>query len=349
MIRRVAIAIPALNEARHIGGLIAAFTRLGSDQVVEILVADGGSTDGTREIVRDAARNDPRVRLIDNPQRLQAAGLNRAVAAADPRANTVIRIDAHARYPDDYVEKILEAFEASGAAMVATRLRTVGITCLQRGIAAASNSRLGTGGSAHRVGGTSGFVDHGHHAGMDRTTFEASGGYDETFVANEDAELDYRIRRLGARIWLASDIEVEYQPRASLARLAAQYWRYGRGRARTFLKHGERLRPRQLLPAVLVLGLGGCLLLAPVQPLFLLIPVSYAGAVALGSIGLAIRSKSRCALFAAPAAIVMHLAWGTGFIATLLSARRGRRASPSRGIVGPKEGAPLLVPRMQRK
>lgn len=339
MIRQVAAVIPTLDEAAHIGGLLEKLAR--SPSVIEILVADGGSADGTRAIVEQAALADPRIRLIDNPKRLQSAGINRAVRAAEPRANTIVRIDAHAGYPDDYVERILEAFETSGAQMVATRLRTTGHSCLQRGIAAAANSRLGAGGSAHRIGGEPRFVDHGHHAGIDRAAFERAGGYDENFATNEDAELDYRIRLVGGRIWLASDIEVDYEPRATWRALLRQYWRYGRGRAATYVKHGEQLKLRQALPPLLTLLLGASLLLAAFQPLLLLIPLLYAAALAAGAIGLAYRSASRCALFAAPAAAAMHLAWGAGFVATLLTARRDKGADLKRARLDAREGTAL--------
>lgn len=347
MSRCVAVVIPTLNEAAHIGRLLHSIAA--SPTVAEILVADGGSTDGTREIVDQAALADRRIRLVDNPKRLQAAGINRAVRQADARVDTIVRVDAHSHYPADYVERIVKAFDTSGAQMVATRLRSVGRTCFQRGVAAASNSRMGSGSSAHRIGGRPGFVDHGHHAGIDRSLFQRIGGYDESFVTNEDAELDYRIRRAGGLIWLASDIEVDYEPRATFRSLLLQYWRYGRGRAGTYLKHGERLRPRQMLPPALAAGMGACLLLAPLQQLLLLAPAAYTGLTGLGGAGLAIRLKSRCALLAGPAAMAMHLAWGGGFIAALLSARRGPRARARSGRVNDLGGTPLLIPRAQRK
>lgn len=329
MSRTVAIVIPTLNEEARIGGLLAQVSRLPGDLVVDIMVADGRSTDRTRALVEEAARMDPRVRLIDNPARLQAAGVNRAVAVADPRADTIVRIDAHAFYPDDYVPCIVAAFAQTGADMVAIRLNTQGQTCLQRGIAAAQNSKVGSGGSAHRVGGYRGFVDHGHHAGMDRAMFVSVGGYDERFAANEDAELDSRIRRAGGRIWLAGDIEALYFPRRTLSALWRQYRRYGQGRARTFLKHRERLRARQMLPPLLPIAILGSLLLAPVLPWLLAVPALYA-ALLVGTAFALVRQTGRsCALFAAPATATMHLAWGIGFLACVLDRTERRRFSLS--------------------
>ncbi|QXQ07592.1 glycosyltransferase family 2 protein [Sphingosinicellaceae bacterium] len=326
---QVAVIIPTLNEAERIGDLLAQIAQQPADLVLDILVADGGSTDGTQAIVTTAAGLDARIRLVDNPERIQSAGVNRAVALADCHADILIRVDAHAHYPDDYVPRIVAAFAATQANMVAVGLRTVAKTCVQRGIAAASNSRIGTGGAAHRVGAPSGFVDHGHHAGMSRAMFERVGGYDRSFVANEDAELDLRVRKAGGRIWLAADIQVEYLPRSTLRRLFIQYWRYGRGRAQTFRKHGERLRPRQMLPPLLVIALASAILLSPLLPALLLLPLAYVMALSVATFMLWRKSPSVCTLLALPAAATMHIAWGTGFCAALLSTSARPVRSPS--------------------
>lgn len=332
-----AVIIPTFNEEAHIGALLDQLARQPEAVVAEILVADGRSTDATRAIVRDHAKRDRRVRLVDNPARLQAAGVNLAVREAHRAIERIVRIDAHSRYPDDYVLRLLAALDARQADSVVVRLDSIGEGCTQRAIAAVSNSRIGTGGSAHRVGGVSGFVDHGHHAAFRRATFEAAGGYDPDFEANEDAELDVRIRRLGGRIWLAGDIEVGYFPRRTLAALARQYFRYGSGRARTWLKHRERLRLRQMAAPLLVLGIAAALLLALATPWALLLPAAYLAILTAHGIGLAIAARSACLLLAAPALAVIHFAWGTGFLYRLFFARaRGRR---DRAVMQHKEGA----------
>jgi succinoglycan biosynthesis protein ExoA len=325
MTPRVAIIMPTLNEAEGIGWLLAQFSREPVDRVVDILVADGGSTDGTRDIVRDASRCDDRIRLIDNPDVIQAAGINKAAAMVKADVDILIRIDAHANYPNDYVQKILDAFAQSGAAMVAIRLKSNGFTTRQRGIAAASNSRFGTGGSAHRVGGFSGFIDHGHHAGMDRAMFDQIGGYDESFVANEDAEFDARVRAAGGRIWLAGDIEIAYHPRPTFSALFRQYRRYGQGRAQNWAKHREALRPRQIAPVLIVSACGAALALAPILPLMLFVPVTYVATISAATVGLLRRTPRLSTLLAAPAMIVMHWAWGIGFMSQAITAAFRRK------------------------
>jgi succinoglycan biosynthesis protein ExoA len=319
------VIIPTLDEIGPIGPLLDQLLAEPDDVVGEVLVADGGSTDGTREIVSAAARSDPRVQLIDNPDRIQAAGINRAFARANPRFGVIVRVDAHAGYPKGYVGRVGRAMAITGADSAVVRMETIGESCLQRAIALASNSRIGTGGSAHRMGHISGFIDHGHHAGMTRAVFERTGGYDPTFEANEDAELDYRIRHSGGRIWFAANISIRYTPRRTLKGLARQYFRYGSGRARTFLKHREPLRIRQMLPPIALTGVVGGMLLAPLNSACLVLPIGYGAIVSIAAAATAMRTRSACALLMAPALATMHFAWGSGFLHRLYVHMRTQR------------------------
>jgi succinoglycan biosynthesis protein ExoA len=308
------VIIPTLNEIAQIDVLLTQLLAEPADVVGEILVADGGSRDGTREVVADFAKRSSRVRLIDNPERIQAAGVNLAVAAADWRFHTIIRVDAHALYPADYVARLLASLDATGADSVVVRLTTKGHGGFQSAVAIAQNSRIGTGGSAHRMAGASTWVDHGHHAAFRRTLFEQAGGYDTSFEANEDAELDARLRGLGGRIWLDATIPVIYYPRVTIRGLARQYFRYGSGRARTSSKHSERLRLRQMLPPAVAVAIGGSLIGALLVPALLVIPLVYALALFSASAVFAVRERSVVGLMAAPALATMHIAWGAGFL-----------------------------------
>ncbi|MBB5685755.1 glycosyltransferase family 2 protein [Sphingobium boeckii] len=313
-----AVIIPTFNEAAHIGGLLEQLLRQKRDVVGQILVADGRSQDATRAIVAQIAAANDRVHLIDNPDRLQSAGINRAAAAADPAHGILVRMDAHSGYADDYVARLIRTLQERDTESVVVRLRTVGRTCMEKAIAAVSNSIFGTGGAAHRIGGQSRLIDHGHHAAFRRDAFQSSGGYDVHFIANEDAEFDYRLRRAGGRIWLAADIEVDYFPRSTLGALARQYWRYGRGRAQNFLKHREKLRARQLVAPLLVVMLAASTAVSLVQPYALALPLLYAAGCCAAALWLALRARSICVMLAAPALWAMHLCWGAGFITTMV-------------------------------
>ena len=195
----VLIVIPTLNEAEHIGPLLDSLSGKLEGMQARLVVVDGGSTDQTRAIVE--ARTSDRIALLRNPQRLQSAGLNLAADKfADDRTKWLLRLDAHARYPDDYCDRLLDEARLHGADSVVVSMDAVGSGFWQRAIALAQNSRFGNGGSAHRLAGAGRWVDHGHHALMRMDAFRAVGGYDAGFSHNEDAELDLRLGEAGYRI-----------------------------------------------------------------------------------------------------------------------------------------------------
>ena len=330
---RVLVAIPTLNEAPHIETVLRQIIE-GDPMAAasEVLVLDGGSTDGTQAKVTALAEEFSGLKLLHNPGRTQAAALNMLLAEDYADVDVLIRADAHAAYPARFVERLVESLRANEAQSVVIPMDAVATEgCFQRGLAWIADTKLGAGGSPHRGGAASGYVDHGHHAAFDMATFRRLGGYDVRFIANEDAEYDRRVTESGGRIWLDAQIRIGYFPRGSARGLWRQYYRYGVGRAQTCLKH--RIRPglRQLIPAVHVILLGLSTLLLPVSPAGLLWPLVYSALVLAAGASMAIRRKSACGLYGALALAVMHTAWGLGFIGQLLrgvlAERKGDQAA----------------------
>ncbi|MCB1348537.1 MAG: glycosyltransferase family 2 protein [Maritimibacter sp.] len=318
--RKILVAIPTLNEERFIGATLDdLMAQAPQMRDVRIVVADGGSTDRTREMVAEAAKKYPNVSLIDNPGRLQAAGVNEVVTCcAEPQHEILVRVDAHARYKPGYVLRVADSLIEHDAAAVATVMDSIGDTCFQKGLAWVVGSKVGSGGAGHRGGRKSGYVDHGHHAGFDLAIFRAVDGYDTTFIANEDAELDFRIRDRGGRIWLDATIRMGYIVRESHSKLLRQYWRYGRGRAQTLRKHQIRPRLRQVIPPIAVVGSVLGLALAPIFPIALAVPGLYLLLVVVTTAYFTRKHRSACGLWGASSLISMHFAWGLGFLAELL-------------------------------
>jgi succinoglycan biosynthesis protein ExoA len=317
------VVIPVLNEERHIGTILASLLVQLQDEEAEILVMDGGSSDGTRSIVTAVAATNEMVRWIDNPGRTQSAACNLAAENLAPQSRILLRVDAHAAYPRDFVFQVINALRTTGATSVVVPMRTVGIGAQQRAIAAAQNSRLGNGGSSHRRIAASRFVDHGHHAAFDLDFFRSVGGYDRSFTHNEDGEFDVRGLRAGGRVWLCSEAVIDYFPRDSLSGLCRQYVRHGRGRARTTRKHGLRLKARQALP-LLLLPMTAIGLLSPVLPWIGIPGGIYLCSSVLWGMVTAVKRRDPALLLMGPAAVVMHLSWATGFFDGWLRARPGR-------------------------
>ena len=331
----IAIAVPTLDESAGIANVIATLLDgVSTDRAVRLYVADGGSADRTRAIVTTIAQADPRVILLDNPDRLQSAAVNRVARAAAGWADILIRADAHSGYPADFVVRVADALAASGADSVVVPMDSVGSGCLARAIAWVSDTRIGSGGSAHRGGRTSCWIDHGHHAGWRLDRFLVAGGYDESFSHNEDAELDCRIVRGGGRIWLDAEIRLTYSVRTSLRALWRQYRNYGRGRSRTVRRHPGSMRLRQLAVPAFVGANAVALLAAPLLPATLALPVAYALLLGATSLRVAVARRSACGLLVGAAALVMHVAWAAGFAEGMLTIRERRWQETGQGSDG---------------
>lgn len=331
--RRALIVIPALNEAKVIETVIAQI--LADEGLVDplVLVADGGSTDGTRDIVARIAERDPRVRLLPNPGKLQSCGLNLAARVVGGDRPWLVRVDAHADYPPNYASTLIEEARAMGAHSVVVSMDTRGEDWFQRAVAAAQNSVLGTGGSAHRLATHGQWVDHGHHALFHADSFEKVGGYDESFSHNEDAELDYRLAQAGGRIWLTEKVRIGYYPRSTPQALWKQYFSYGKGRARTVLKHFMPLKIRQAVPLAIAPAVAS-LALAPFFWAFAIPALLWAFAALSLGVVVGVKQRDAAALASGPAAMIMHLAWSAGFWAQLFT-WRGSPGS-SGGLMSPQ-------------
>ena len=312
------IVVPTLNEARHIGPLLEALLVEAEAMDARIVVADGGSTDGTQAIAAAIAADHMRVVLIHNPKRIQSAAMNLAVAEHAAGAEYVIRIDAHGKYPPDYCRVLVVQAELLGVDSIVVPMTTVGQSTFQRAVATAQNSLVGTGGSAHRTGKSAQQVDHGHHALMRIAAYRSVGGYDESFRFNEDAELDYRLGKAGYRVWLTDATSMTYFPRATASGLFKQYFGYGGGRARNILKHRMKPRVRQMVPLVIL----PIVLLAALSFLhwIFLVPLLAWGLACFGLGALAAWQHVKdygLPIAQAPlvgvAAMIMHFAWSSGF------------------------------------
>ncbi|WP_274631342.1 glycosyltransferase family 2 protein [Arvimicrobium flavum] len=321
------VVIPCLNEAEHIEALIDRLSPSANRLGMKIVVVDGGSVDGTQEIVKTIAAAKPEVSLLYNARKIQSAAVNLAVEELGDQFESFIRIDAHGDYPEDYCDRLIEEAEASQAASVVVSMATKGFGAFQKATAIAQNSRLGNGGSPHRHGAKGHWTDHGHHAFMRVAAFRSVGGYDESFSHNEDAELDYRLRAAGHRIWMTDKTFMVYYPRASVPALFRQYLGYGRGRAKNILKHRAMPKIRQMIPLMVfpvVVGMSLAFL-----NLAALLPAGLWAAACLGyGAWMAVSQRNPYAPLAGFSAMVMHLAWSAGFWLQLLNFRKREAPAP---------------------
>jgi len=319
----VSVVVPVLNEQRYIERSLGAV--LGQDypaERFEVLVADGMSTDATREIIRGFQQKHHNLRLLDNQQRRRAAGLNVATAAA--RGDIIVRVDGHCEIDRDYLRRCVAHLGNGEVVGVGGSIETVGETPLAHAIAVAMSSRFGVGSSTFRTTqNESLLVDTIAFPAYTRRAVERAGPYDEKFHWNEDDEYNYRLRKLGGKLLLADDVHSRYFNRRSLGALAYQYFHYGYWKVSVMRKHPRQMQPRQFAPACLV----GGLLVALVFALFFSVAWwgfgGLLGSYLLANLSasmLAARKESWRTLAMLPWVFAtLHFSYGAGFLCRLFA------------------------------
>lgn len=316
----VSVIVPCRNERRYIEAFCSGVLgqRLPPGWRLELVVADGQSDDGTREVLERVAESDPRIVCTDNPERIVSTGLNRALRLA--RGEVIVRMDVHTEYADDYVAQCLAVQEETGADNVGGPWHAQPDPQggpMQHAVAAAFQSRWVAGGALSRRLDYDGPVDTVYLGSWPRASFERFGGFDEQLVRNQDDEHNLRIVKGGGRIWQSSRIRSVYRPRASLSQVFRQYLQYGYWKPFVMKKHGQAASARQLVPAILVATLACAALLALAGGLrWPLGGVAAAYALAVAAMAGAVAAENRLgvdALCRVPAVIATyHLAYGVG-------------------------------------
>jgi glycosyltransferase involved in cell wall biosynthesis len=336
------ILMPVLNEEAHVERSIEAILNQRFKPGLEVLVIDGGSHDRTPEILEAFARKEPRVRILDNPQRRIPNALN--IGLRHARGEYIVRMDAHAYYPPDYISRGIERFEAGGVACVSGPQVPHGEDAWSRRVALALGTRLGIGGASFRNPTREIETDTAFTGVWRRSTLLELGGWDERWPINEDAELAARIREAGGRYVSLPEMAARYVPRKSLSALALQYWRYGHYRVQTALHHpGTGLRRSHILPPAVSLAFAAAV--AAPRRLRRLRRLANRGLLAYGVVLCAGTFEAAGADDADPRDVVwlpvvftvMHLSWGAGFLAgsvrfgiPIAALARLLRASPRR-------------------
>jgi GT2 family glycosyltransferase len=254
----ITVVVPVRNEERFIANTLHEL--LGQDypkERFEVIVADGGSTDRTKETVAGIAEANPQVRLLDNPKRLSSAGRN--IGFKNGRGDIYLVVDGHCHIGHDQLFKnIVACFEKSGAQCLGRPqpLDPPGLSDFQKAVALARASRIGHGGGSLIYSDHEGFVSPvSHGAVYKREVFDKMGYVDEAFDVCEDVDFNYRVEKAGFKTYMSPSIAIRYYPRESLGALWRQMVRYGRGRYQLLRKHPETFSATGLAPVVLVAGL----------------------------------------------------------------------------------------------
>jgi cellulose synthase/poly-beta-1,6-N-acetylglucosamine synthase-like glycosyltransferase len=338
----VSVVMPVRNEERYIAESVSRILSQDYDGEIELVIALGPSRDRTAQVVRGLADSDPRIKVIDNPTGQIAAAINLALAAS--RHAVIVRVDGHSMLPDGYIRTAVDTLRETGAVNVGGMMAAEGVTPFQQAVAWAMTSPFGVGAAKNHTGGEAGPAETAYMGVFRRAAIDQVGGYNEEFRVAEDWELNHRIRKAGGLIWFQPAMRVTYRPRATLAELGIQYFRYGRWRRVVAREHPGTINLRYLAPPAAaglvavgtLAGLAGVAALvagaAGAWPELLTIgfalPLGYAAGILAVAAYAARRLPLRVAARVPIALATMHMSWGSGFL-----------TSPRSLVPGPGPGA----------
>ena len=316
--------MPVRNEAgyieRSLGSVLAQDYPL---EQMEIIVADGMSTDQTRALIAGFQTRFPRLKVIDNPGKIAPTGLNRAIAQAS--GDIIVRVDGHCEIAPDYLRRCVHYLQSGAADGVGGPIETIGETLSARVIATAMSSAFGVGGSAFRtIKDQTMLTDTVAFPAYTRKIIERAGPYDEELVRNQDDEYNYRLRKLGAKILLAADVQSRYYSRSTFRKVFKQYYQYGYWKVRVLQKHPRQMSLRQFVPPAFVAALLVGVLAASFLPLGAWLLAGILGCYLLANLLASARSASKSDAFGSHLLLLpivytaLHISYGLGFLVGLI-------------------------------
>jgi succinoglycan biosynthesis protein ExoA len=310
----LSVLIPCRNEVRCLGRCLASV--MASDYPadrMEVLVMDGASGDGTREVIAAWTASYQQIRLVENPRGTTPAALNRGLDAA--RGEVIARVDAHAALASTYFSRAVDYLESTGAESVGGRMRT---RAQREGpwsgaVTAALTHPFGVGGSQFRTirrgpGEEPRWVDTVFGGCWRREVFERIGRFNERLERGQDMEFSQRLRRAGGRILLAPDLVSEYYARTELRSFWKHNWTNGVWAVLPYAYSQAPVRARHLAPLALAFGI-----LAAPMPLKLWMAAFYVAANLTASAQVAWTERNWRYLAQMPVAFAsLHVPYGVG-------------------------------------
>jgi GT2 family glycosyltransferase len=293
--------------------------------LLEVIVADGMSTDGTREQIENiASSSDISIRVVDNPGRIAPTGLNHAIAVAT--GDVIVRVDGHCEIDKDYVSNCVTLLESTDSAGVGGPIETVAESPQADAIAIAMSSKFGVGGSAFRtVHDRELEVDTIAFPAYRRELFDRIGGFDEELVRNQDDEFNYRVRKNGGRLILSPSVRSRYYSRSSFRSLWRQYFQYGYWKVRVLQLHPGQMSIRQFVPFGLVTVIVALALASIVSTVSLWLLGAVLCIYLAGNLLATLFSARRARLRSLPAVslsfAILHFSYGLGFFFGLVAFR----------------------------
>jgi succinoglycan biosynthesis protein ExoA len=324
---KVSIIVPCYNEQTTVRQLLEAiYNQTYPKNELEVVIADGLSTDHTRAVISEYQQKHPdlEIRIIDNRLRAIPSGLNRAIEAA--RGLYIVRMDAHSIPDSNYIQNCVQRLEEGLGDNIGGiwKILPGAATWIAKAIAIAVSNPLGAGDAYYRIGGVAQEVDTVPFGAFQRELIDKIGMFDETLLTNEDYEFNARLRESGGRVWMDPTISSVYYARPTLSELAKQYWRYGYWKIQMLRKHPKTLRWRQILPPLFVAAILILVILSIMvnlaRWLFAFIVLVYTIVVFSIGIQMSLIYSSPLLVIGIPLALAtIHFSWGTAFLWGLIA------------------------------
>ena len=321
----VSLILPIRNEAKHIRGCLESIAQQDfPHEQMEIIIADGLSTDNTKEVVETFKPSGIPLIWLDNPDKIVPTGLNLAIRQA--RGDVIIRVDGHTTLASDYVQQCVLALQCSGAENVGGRMNPVGQNSFGKAVALATISPFGVGGARFHYSTQEEWVDTVYLGAWPKEVFQKVGLFDEELVRDQDDEFNYRLREAGGKILLSPRINSWYSVRSQPKNLWKQYLQYGFWKVRVFQKHPRQMRWSQFIPPIFVLAVLISLLIAILFSWGWKVLLALAGLYLLAALIATLLTAARkgwlevCLLpftFA-----ILHVSYGSGFLWGLIKFRK---------------------------
>lgn len=318
----VSVIMPVHNEGNFIlRSLGALLDQTYPKDRMEIILADGMSSDNTRELGKEtAAKSTIPIKFIDNVKKIAPSGLNLALGAS--KGEIIVRVDGHTIVEPDYVSECVEALLRTAVANVGGKMNAVSEGLAGQAIAVATSSRFGIGNARFHYADLEEYVDTVYLGAWPRSIFDRYGFFNEELVRNQDDEFNYRLRAGGEKILLSPKIRSIYYNRSSFKKLWRQYFQYGYWKVRVLQMHPRQMSMRQFIPPLFALSLIITALLALLTSVGVRVFVGLVLTYLIANFAAtAIAGKSKIALMplVAFSFAILHLSYGFGFLLGVFS------------------------------
>jgi glycosyltransferase involved in cell wall biosynthesis len=315
----LSVVVPCRNESQHIEAcVLSILEQERPSEGIEVLVVDGISDDGTREILKSLAKEHPELRVVDNPKRITPCAMNTGIREA--RGRYVAILGGHCQYAVDYLSTCVALLhEHPEVCCVGGPAVSMGKGLFGQAVAAAMSHPVGIGNAKHRYPTYEGYAEGACYPVFRREVFDKIGLYDEMLVRNQDDELNYRLAKHGEKVFISPRARYSYFIRETPSRLFRQYFEYGYWRVAVLRKHRIPASFRQLVPPLFM----GVMLASVIAGLSLpgwwrltaaTIPMLYGMTLLIAGVMQSHKIGWRVAVLFPAAAAIMHVAYAVGFV-----------------------------------